>query len=233
MYCVNCGVELASSERVCPLCGIRAYHPDLGEGGKGALPYPKALPLQKRVRPRGVIFVIAMALFVLMAVLFVCDVSMSGGVSWSGYTTGGLLLAYILLVLPFWFAHRNPVIWVPVDFLAVGLYMLYIDLVNQGGWFLSFAFPVIGALGLIVSAAVALLYYMRRGHLFVLGGSALALGGLLLLVEFLADYTFGMGDGLFTWSLYPLITLVVCGIMLLIIAICRPLREALSRKMFI
>ena len=29
MYCVNCGVKLAPTESVCPLCGTRVYHPDL------------------------------------------------------------------------------------------------------------------------------------------------------------------------------------------------------------
>ena len=29
MYCIKCGVELADSERVCPLCGTRVFHPDL------------------------------------------------------------------------------------------------------------------------------------------------------------------------------------------------------------
>ena len=26
MYCVKCGVELADSQRVCPLCGTRVFH---------------------------------------------------------------------------------------------------------------------------------------------------------------------------------------------------------------
>ena len=29
MYCIKCGVELADSEKVCPLCGTRVYHPDI------------------------------------------------------------------------------------------------------------------------------------------------------------------------------------------------------------
>ena len=29
MYCVKCGVELADSQRVCPLCGTRVFHPDI------------------------------------------------------------------------------------------------------------------------------------------------------------------------------------------------------------
>ena len=29
MYCINCGVKLADSEKRCPLCGTVPYHPDI------------------------------------------------------------------------------------------------------------------------------------------------------------------------------------------------------------
>lgn len=29
MYCIKCGVELADSEKRCPLCGTPVFHPDL------------------------------------------------------------------------------------------------------------------------------------------------------------------------------------------------------------
>ena len=45
MYCVNCGVKLADSERVCPLCGTKAYHPDIKpEFTDGPYPTDKAVP---------------------------------------------------------------------------------------------------------------------------------------------------------------------------------------------
>ena len=39
MYCVKCGVELADSERVCPLCETPVYFPDLDPNPE--TPYPK------------------------------------------------------------------------------------------------------------------------------------------------------------------------------------------------
>ena len=45
MYCVKCGVELADSQRVCPLCGTRVFHPDI------CLLYTSA-PLPTRPIPR-------------------------------------------------------------------------------------------------------------------------------------------------------------------------------------
>ena len=29
MYCANCGVKLADTEKKCPLCGVMAFHPDI------------------------------------------------------------------------------------------------------------------------------------------------------------------------------------------------------------
>ena len=29
MYCIKCGVELADSEKVCPLCATRVFHPEM------------------------------------------------------------------------------------------------------------------------------------------------------------------------------------------------------------
>ena len=29
MYCARCGVKLADTEQRCPLCGTKAYHPDI------------------------------------------------------------------------------------------------------------------------------------------------------------------------------------------------------------
>ena len=46
MYCIKCGVELADSEKVCPLCGTRVFHPDLPRA-QGEPPYPP----QAQARP--------------------------------------------------------------------------------------------------------------------------------------------------------------------------------------
>ena len=37
MYCINCGVELADSETVCPLCGTRGFT-RICPGSRGSLP---------------------------------------------------------------------------------------------------------------------------------------------------------------------------------------------------
>ena len=232
MYCVKCGVKLADSEKVCPLCGPRVFHPDLPQP-QGEPPYPPdPRPRNEEVSRSGVLFILTV-LALLPAILFIlCDWRINGSIVWSGYASGGVALLYILVALPLWFRRPNPVIFVPIDFVAIGLYLLYINFATGGHWFLSFAFPVTGAIGLLVTAMVTLLRYLPDGHLYVVGGGLILSGGIAVLIEFLINLTFQLHETFF-WSLYPLTAGVVLGGMLLVVAGCKPLRQSLHRKFFI
>ena len=168
-----------------------------------------------------------LSLGVLLAIVIVvlCDFRLSGGITWSGLVMGAILTGYVICILPTWFHNPNPVIFVPCGFAAIELYLLYINFFVGGDWFLSFAFPLAGGVGLIVTAMAALLRYVRRGKLYIFGGAAMAL-------EFLVNYTFHV-SGFVGWSLYPLITLVLLGGLLIFLGICRPARESMERRFFI
>lgn len=231
MYCIKCGVELADSEKICPLCGTVVFHPELTQP-EGEPLYPSSGKPSDTVSRTGMLIVLSVLLALPMAITILTDLGIGGGISWSGYAVGAILMFYVMVVLPLWFRRPNPAIFVPVDFVAVGVYLLYINCTLHGGWFLSFAFPVTGALGLITTAVVVLLRYLRRGRLYVIGGAMIALGGFTVLLEFLLNLTFGLGTGLF-WSFYPLISGIVLGVAVFIVAGNRPLREALHKKLFL
>jgi len=230
MYCINCGVKLADSEKQCPLCGVVPFHPDI-DRPEGESMYPNdKYPVQKFSRLGGLIVVTTFFLLPLIITLL-CDISMTHAVTWSGFVAGALLMAYVIVVLPFWFKKPNPVIYIPCDFVAIGLYLLYINYALDGNWFLSFALPVVGVIGLLVTTVIALLKYVRRGELYILGGAFIALGFFMLLLEYLINNTFIHH---FTgWSLYPLVALILLGGMLIFLALCRPARETMERKFFI
>ncbi len=130
MYCMNCGVRLGEGESRCPLCGLRAYHPELPKQSGDSL-YPKqwVAPEPERTSMRFLLTVIGLVAGV---VCLLVDLGLWGRVTWSGYVLGGLAVAYALLALPLWFRRPNPVLLLPVDFVAVGLYLLYINLKNRG-----------------------------------------------------------------------------------------------------
>ena len=232
MYCVNCGVELADSETVCPLCGTRVFHPDLSRPQADA-PYPPDHHVKPEdVNRSGILFVMTMLALLPAVICLLCDWRINGGIVWSGFVVGGLLLLYTTVVLPLWFKRPNPVIFVPIDFVILGLYLFYINFATHGRWFLTFALPVTGTAMLLVTAMVALLRYVPSGTLYICGGALLLSGGFAVLVEFLLNLTFRLHDT-FLWSFYPLAVCTVLGAMLLIIAVCKPLRRSLHKKFFL
>lgn len=231
MYCAKCGVALADTELRCPLCGTAA-HPDVLREAcpplypNGNLPAPQVNSLAMHM--------VILTLFLLpMLICLQCDLLVAGTVSWSGYVIGALMCLYVILALPAWFYRPNPVIFVPCGFAAVGLYLLYISFVTRGGWFLSFAFPVVGYTGLVVTAVVTLFKYVRSGHLYILGGAFCAMGSFMPLMGFLLNLTFFQKAEFALWSLYPTTPLLVLGGLLIFLAICRPARQTMQRKFFI
>lgn len=230
MYCINCGVKLADSEARCPLCGTVPYHPEITRS-EGTPLYPKNRYPSTEVKPKAAQAVLLVLFLIPMITTLLIDLRINQMVTWSGYVIGALLLGYVVVLLPWWFRKPNPVIFVPCNFVAIGLYLLYIDLTTGGNWFMSFAFPVVGGLGLIVTAVVTLLRYVRRGQLYIFGGASMAMGAMMLLMEFLIVITFHRG--FVGWSIYPLAALMLLGGFLIYLAINHSAREMMERKLFI
>lgn len=232
MYCINCGVELADSEKKCPLCGTSVFHPELSRQ-EAERPFPDArLDKPELVNRSGLLFVITVLAVLSMVTVLLCDWRINGDVVWSGYAAGGVVLVYVMAILPLWFRSPNPVIFISADFAAIALYLLYIDHTVGGAWFLSFALPVTAGFALLLVAVVALLKYVRRGYLFIFGGALMLGGGLMVLLEYLINCTFHVRE-VFFWSFYPLAAGFILGLMLIIIGVCPSLRESLRKKFFL
>ena len=231
MYCVNCGVKLADSEKCCPLCGITAFHPEV-ERPEGEPLYPQEQYPAEPISSRSLLVVLSTTFITSIFITALCDLQMGFGFSWSGYVIGALLLGYVGFVLPFWFKAPNPVIFVPNWFALAAVYLLYINFATGGHWFLSFALPVTGFVSLLVTVVVTLLRYIRRRRLYIFGGAIVLLGLFMPLMGFLLNLTF-YEPAFALWSLYPLTVLVLFGGMLIFLAACRPARDAMERKFFI
>ena len=232
MYCIKCGVELADSEKSCPLCQTPVFHPQFPQQTGDPL-YPADQNSPRKIRPWGLLIVVTALLFLLPSIVTVLiDLQIQGSITWSGYVVGALQMLYVMLILPAWFHRPNPVIFVPCSFVSIGLYLLYISVVTDGRWFLSFAFPVLGGLGLIITTVVTLCRYIHRGRLYVFGGSAITMGLFMPVMELLLNYTFHR-PRFIGWSFYPLSALVILGIILLLIALCKPVRESFGKRFFL
>lgn len=232
MYCIKCGVELADSEKKCPLCGTIVFNPELPHPD-GQPQYPVMnTPSTDNVNRSGVMFVITMLFLLPIVVVLLCDWQINRGIVWSGYVIGAVLYMYVLIILPLWFRAPNPVIFIPADFAASALYLLYICSATGGHWFFTFALPICVGACAIITAAAALLRYVRRGQFFIFGGTFILIGLYNVLIEFLLNVSFSLHEG-FIWSFYPLAVCVLLGITLIIIGCSGHLRESLHKKLFL
>ena len=96
MYCVNCGVKLADTEKTCPLCDTRVFHPDLKQGEAEELYPPKEYPHGK-----SYFFIphIIVSTFLLISIIIalICDIQLNEKVVWSGYVIGALVTSYVFI----------------------------------------------------------------------------------------------------------------------------------------
>lgn len=231
MYCINCGVKLAETEKICPLCETAVYHPEIKLETAEPLYPADRFPAQ---RPRSLAVPIILSTVFLMPILItlLCDLQINGIVTWSGFVMGGLLLGYVVMVLPCWFKRPDPAALVFCDFLAIDLYLFYINQTVGGIWFWGFGFPLVSAVGSIVTAVVILLRHFPRSGLSIFGGAFVVLGAFMPALEYMINLTFDKSRFV-AWSLYPLVALVLLGLMLIFLAANSGARGALERKFFL
>ena len=227
MYCVKCGVKLQEGVEQCPLCLTPVWNPEQKEERRS---YPDTLPQQHlEADIPGAVALTVICAVASIVTLTVC-LKLYGKLQWGGYVILGLLLFYVIAALPRWFREPKCEIFVPVDHVAVALYVLYICTATGGRWFLSFALPVVIGSCLISTSMICLLKYVRGGRLFIFGGFLIVLGGFTVLVEFFEHLTFG--TPMFLWSLYSLSGFAAAGIFLLLCGIIPSMRHELERRFF-
>ncbi len=229
MYCVKCGVRLTDGAAHCPLCQTPVWNP---EGTAAATPtfsdrYP--IPPKSRRYPILAFLTALLAALSLSALIFCLTVLHR--VSWSGYVMLGCALVYFAGIFPFWFDRREPLIFVPLAFVLICGYLLYICLYNKGTWFLSFAFPVTMLVGALTTASVALFRFGKRRRLLKTGILLVLIGCSAMLIEFFESLTFG--TTMFLWSLYPVCAFSLIGLFLILCGLIPPWREYVERKLFL
>ena len=228
MYCVKCGVKLTDGAESCPLCGTPVWNPASGpERELYPCNYPEQL-FNERIPALAFITVVLCA--ICLSCLIAC-LKTFGSVAWSGYVMLGIAAVYVMAFLPMWFRHPHPLIFVPVGFAAACVYLLYINEIAGGHWFLSFAFPAVMLVCVLTTGTIALYRYVKKGKLIITGGLLIAIGGASMLLELFQHITFG--TEMFTWSLYSVSAFGVFGAFLILAGLIPHWRDYLERKFFL
>lgn len=232
MYCVKCGVKLQENVNACPLCGTPVWNPNM-EPGAGKIEektYSNIHPQHYRESRLPLLVAVTVLSVIVITVLQSIFFGLFGDFGLSGLISLGLVLAYVLFVFPFWFNRPLLPIFSVIDHAVIAAFVLYVCRWTGGHWFWKFALPLLIMSCVLVTYMICVLKYVRRGKLFYYGAFLIVLGGCLTLLEYFQHLNFG--SKMFTWSPFYLIGLGAAGVLLIVIGLIRPLREALERHFF-
>lgn len=229
-YCVNCGVELDSTARFCPLCQTPVCNPRQPVDRDSPTPFPTERG-EVLLGPRQAAAVLTSAMLGSVALCTgLLNLLLLSSQHWSLYVIGAAAMLWVFIVPPLlWRKLPLPVITL-LDAAAIGLYILLIAWELDGlNWYLHLALPATALLGVIMLVQVLLIHNRRRSTLstiaLIIASVAVFVAGLELLGDL---YFHGAWEP--SWSLVVLIVAGALEIPLLVVRRVPALREQARRR---
>lgn len=229
-YCVNCGVELASSEKECPLCGTAVVNPSGGEE-EPRYQYPRRPVYGESKTGHFLIAPIGLLMLIPVAVTLLCDLLPDLRISWSVYVAAAAGLAYGFIIIAILFNGRSPFEYVPCGVLVLSAFLLTINIMTRGRWFFPFAAAQCLSLGAILTAIIEVFRREKR-ILPRLAAVFFGLGAVCFATDMMISF-FILKDNMPTWSLYALSPCVILGVLCLITNKSARLKDELRKRFFI
>lgn len=225
-YCVHCGVKLGEAESKCPLCDTEVHDPTQPFDPNAPQPFPVRTPEQTlKINRRYAVSLLSLLLLVPAAVCVLADI-LSGGISWSIYPAGVLVLIWIAVTVPLLLKkHRlYSSILITGATLAVYLYMVE-RLVDGAEWFFPIVLPSL-MVGIAMTCFTVWLVRSKRLRILRLASVVLVEAGLLcFFIEILCVRSWNL-----TWSLFVVMPCFFLALLLYVISRNGPLSAELKRR---
>lgn len=228
-YCVHCGVKLDDAETRCPLCGIEAFDPLSPRAQDIPKPYPARTPEQTLMMNRKyAISMLSLLLLIPAGLCLLLDL-LGGGVSWSIYPSGILVLCWITVIVPLLMRKRRTYSTIFVAGTTLSGYLFMIErLSNAPGWFFPIVLPALALSLAMICFTIALVRKWKVRALAVFAAALAQVGALCLAVEVLCARHAG-GQAL-SWSPYVITPCVFFALLMYLIGRDRLLYEEFRRR---
>lgn len=232
-YCVNCGVELERSLKKCPLCGVNVINPAQREACGEADIFPETHDELKKADRSFWISFISVLVAVPIATCVLVDLLYSKRLTWSLFVIAGLLILWTVCVSPFFFKKFGWFKIITADMAGILAGLFIIELLSPGrAWLLGIALPIILycyiAWLLIISLAKR---KVLRG-LGIPSACAVAVAGLMLLIETVLDLS-AQGSLDLVWSLFIIAPCLSVAVLLLLLEKNKRFKHELAKRLHI
>lgn len=231
-YCVNCGVELDSSAKKCPLCKTVVLNPNTIEQIMWEKePFPDKKGEVETVKRKDFAILILVVLIATSVTCGVLNILVFTASRWSLAIIGACAIIGVLL-LPAFIPKKLPV-YFPVFFdgTIVALYLYMLTYMTKGkDWFWALGLPVVAMVTILVcvfifcTRAISKSFLAVALYLFTVLG--LFCAGLEMLIDYFVNRTVQLG-----WSAVVLTVCIIIDIALITMLSHRRLRNAVRKRL--
>ncbi|MBO4562895.1 MAG: zinc ribbon domain-containing protein [Clostridia bacterium] len=231
-YCVNCGVELGTSERYCPLCGVEVNNPAAPFDENAEKPFPSGA---EQIRHRTVRVLAARVLSLLLAIpllsVLLVDLVQDGRLTWSLIPAASIALLFMVAVFPCLF--KKPKVWLFMLFgtLEAALFLFVLHTILGGNWLWLFALPITLLTG-AATIGCCLITTAKRPSLPLKMIVVLLIVMVYVIVLQMLIEIYLAGRIRLDWSLYIAVACGILSIVVLIVGRLYKKSEAFKKKMF-
>ena len=232
-YCVHCGVEMAPSEKSCPLCQTLVQDPACPWTPPESMPYPERVEeVFKHIDLRYGRSLAVLVLLIPALVVLAVNLLSSGSITWSLYVIGALVCVYCWFLVPLFYRFRRPYAYIAIDFITLTLYLLLIARMTGGrAWYMGIALPVLAAMVILVQLVILAIRRLEWQPLERAAVVCLLVAGFLVAIDAIADlYT---GQVFLNWSVYAGLPLLVLAGVFLVLEKKRGLKDAIKKRLFV
>ena len=226
-YCVNCGVKLKNSEKVCPLCNTEVINPKKEEYKPV---YSGTIEEYKHINYKYVCKLITVVLLVMSLITMFCDLLISKKVTWSIYVLVSII--YLDSKLSFFLFTRKSIPLI-VELFSSEILMFVIAYLNNGlHWFLYLVCPFIFIVWLYIVLCIFVFSNKKYDLLKRFAVSFAFISILLLTIESCIDL-FKYEKIVFNWSIYAVLPITIISIIIFIISYNKKLIDEIKQRIFI
>ena len=232
-YCVNCGVELDKTCKVCPLCNTKVVNPKQPPDTTAPKPFPSLEGHAEQVPRRDITILMTVILATTAVVCGLLNLFFFQFGSWSLYVIGICVVLWIFFLPLFFSAKLNPYVSLFLDGLSIAMYFGIIACLHPGrGWYVQLAVPIIGIITVLFLIFAFCLRYRHRSILSLAAVVLAEIAVLTICIELLIQHYYQEPLAL-SWSAVVLTCSVIIDGALITILRRSGLRNEVRKRMHI
>ena len=228
-YCVNCGVKLKESEKVCPLCNTKVINPN-NLKTEFIPAYSQNIEKTKKINKKYLCFLITIILMGVTIITVLCNLIFTGNITWSIYVVASILflnskLSFVLF--------KNKFFPLFIDLLTTETLIYVIAYLNNGlHWFYYLVCPFIFIIWIYIILCTFVLSKKKYNLLRRFSVAFSFISVILLIIESCIDM-YKYEKITINWSIYAILPIIIIGTILFLISYNRKLIEEIKQRIFI